>query len=241
MHDGLKDALAQNGWAMRQPGFLQFDLGGAACEFEHIYALKAADSGYENVAQLHESDIAALPAIKSIFEQVRRHMAAISPSLAFAQLWLVKSREENIHADVVPFVPHFDRQRFIKAMIYLDDVLPADGPFTVASQPRLAPTACAGFYPTTDKARGMNVVRDVPVAHFTACTGPAGSVIFFDTNSPHYAAHVQASGQRRVFRFDFTNPAWNWPSLRTRLARAVLAALPRNRLVGLASHMIREA
>ena len=220
MDDGLKEALARNGWAMRSPGFIAFEQSAAAREFEHLYADKAMESGYENVAQLHAADIARSPTVSAIMAQVERHMRVISRSLRFGQLWLVKSRPENIHADAVPFVPHFDRQRFLKAMIYLDDVTSRDGPFTVASQPPSRTDALRRSLPDDYKERGLNVIRDLQAAGFTACTGMAGSVIFFDTNSPHYAGHVQGSGQRRVFRFDFADPAWNRQPFLTRLGRA---------------------
>jgi hypothetical protein len=221
MHDGLKIALAHIGWAMRPPGFIAFERSAAADEFERLYAQKATESGYENVAQLDANEIARLPAVSSIMDQVARHMHAISPALQFGQLWLVKSREENIHADAVPFVAHFDKQRFLKAMIYLDDVTASDGPFTVASQPPARTDARRRSLPEDYKARGLNVVRDLPASAFTACTGSASSVIFFDTNSPHYAGHVRGTGQRRVFRFDFYDPAWNQPPFAARVARKI--------------------
>jgi ectoine hydroxylase-related dioxygenase (phytanoyl-CoA dioxygenase family) len=222
----LRQELQTNGWAMKPPGFLPFDLGAASSEFERMYAEKAAESGYENVAQLFPQDMAVLPVADALLQQVKKHMQAISPSLKFGQLWLVKSREENVHADVVPFVPHIDNGRYIKAMVYLDDVSADDGPFTVASVPPDSFDAMRKRFGADYKARSENVISCIPREAFHACTGPAGSVIFFDTNCPHFAGHVRRQGQRRIFRFNFTNPAWNQPSFGARVARKI------RRLVG---------
>jgi hypothetical protein len=219
MPDRLKDTLARNGWAMRPPGFIAFAQPAAAAEFELLYERKATESGYENVAELDQAEIAPLPVISAVMAQVEHHMRAISPALRFGQLWLVKSKEENVWPDAVPFVPHFDRQRFLKAMIYLDDVTAADGPFTVVSQSPDRTDARRRALPDDYKERGLNVVRDLPTGGLTACTGAAGSVIFFDTNTPHHAGHVQGAGQRRIFRFDFINPAWNRPPFAARVVR----------------------
>ena len=220
----LKESLSDKGWEMKPPGFVRFNLEELTAEFERAYAKGVTESGYENVASLSTQDIAELPAIAAMFEDVRKHMQEISPALQFEELWLVSTKEGNIHPDVVPFVPHIDKHRYLKAMIYLDDVGEYDGPFTVAScAPSLNDALRKTFGPDY-KERRQNVIEMLPRSAYKPCTGQAGSIIFFDTNCPHFAGHVRGGGKRRVFRFDFTKRAWNPVPVRSRLVRALRKA-----------------
>lgn len=221
----LKQCLSDKGWEMKPPGFIRFNLEKLTAEFERAYAKGATESGYENVASLSVQDIAELPAVAAMFEDVRKHMQAISPALRFEELWLVSTKEANVHPDVVPFVPHIDKHRYLKAMVYLDDVGEHDGPFTVASCPPTQNDALRKTFGPDYKERRQNVIEMLPRTAFRPCTGQAGSIIFFDTNCPHFAGHVQGGGMRRVFRFDFTEPAWNPVSARSRLVGSLRKAI----------------
>jgi hypothetical protein len=221
MRDDLKSAVLQRGWAMRPPGFIGFDLAAASTEFDDGYAKWVNSSGYENVVSLGPNEIRTLPSMEAMLAEVSRHMHAISPALRFEKLWLVLSKKENIQPDVVPFIPHIDKRRYLKAMIYLDEVTVGDGPFTVATSPPAQYDPLRKTFSEDYKERGMNVIRTLPPTAFVSCTGPAGSVIFFDTNCPHFAGHVQDSGRRRVFRFDFTKTAWNATPFHLRVSRAI--------------------
>ncbi len=229
MRDSLKQDVRNNGWAMKPPGFVSLDLVAASNEFERIYAQKATESGYENVALLNADEVAKMPVASNLLHQVERHMESIFPSLRFGQLWLVKSKEENVHADVVPFVPHIDNGRYMKAMVYLDDVRPEDGPFTVAWARPDDFEALRKTFSIDYQQRRENVISSIAPEDYCACIGPAGSVIFFDTNCPHFAGPVRGQGQRRIFRFNFFDPSWNRLAIKVRVKHKLRS------LLGLAS------
>lgn len=220
MSESLKQEISGKGWAMKPAGFIALDLKMVSEEFERAYAQGVVESTYENVASLNARDITKLPAIAAIFDQVQRHMHEISVQLRFEDLWLVSTKPENVHAEVVPFVPHIDKHRYMKAMIYLDDVGADDGPFSVVECPPAGTDAMRQSFGPDYKEKRQNVIDTFAPDAYKPCTGAAGSVIFFDTNCPHFAGHVRGDGRRRVFRFDFTDPTWNPVPLRSRLAAA---------------------
>ena len=97
--------------------------------------LLAADegSGRDGIVELRD----AAPALRGVFAGVHgwvaEQMRQLDPELAFAKLWCVRSDEDSGDDDRVPWVPHIDRDRYVKAMVYLDAVSEADGPLTIAT------------------------------------------------------------------------------------------------------------
>jgi len=126
----------------------------------------------------------------------------------FLQAWYVVSTgSQGVQTDL-PYLPHFDRDRRFKVMIYLSDVSEENGPISFAevSQDDLA---------SIEKTRlGLLQASDCPPVEMSKrnvvktsllknVVGPAGSVVVFDTNNPHCAGSVEEGRSREVFRLDF--------------------------------------
>lgn len=110
----------------------------------------------------------------------------------------------------VPFVPHIDGTRYVKAMIYVGDIPLDSGPMHISSvSPEDLEPLRRRFGPDY-KELGENIV-DVPMAELTALEGPAGTVIVFDTNTPHSAAPIKADRERWLIRMDFSSNGWPSP------------------------------
>lgn len=217
-------AVAERGWIRSHlPKAIGIDDLRAA--FEAAYAGEVGGIGHENVAQLDDAVVGASPVLSALRVHVDGLMAAEAPDLAFAKLWLVESSEQSTAHDTVPYLPHIDRDRYVKAMVYLDDVGEGDGPLTMAELAPERMEAMRRALPDDYKAKGGNVVRDDLA--YAPLTGVAGDLILFDTNCPHHAGRVEAGGRRRVLRFDYSRPGWNTsPGVLARLRAAVSRRLP---------------
>ena len=52
--------------------------------------------------------------------------------IEFDDIWFVKSVESIYEPKKLPYIPHIDKVRKIKAMVYLNDVTIEDGPLYIA-------------------------------------------------------------------------------------------------------------
>ena len=54
------------------------------------------------------------------------------------------------------------------------------------------------------KEKSENTITDICKNEFTSCEGPVGTVIFFDTNCPHFAGNLTSDDDYRlIYRFNF--------------------------------------
>ena len=49
-------------------------------------------------------------------------------NLNFEKLWLVSSSSNDTKKTTLPYIPHIDKRRYLKAMVYLHDVNLEHGP-----------------------------------------------------------------------------------------------------------------
>lgn len=145
-------------------------------------------------------------------------------SVTFSKLWLVHSQYRNVDNTKLPYLPHFDRLRFLKVMIYLTDTDSNNGAFFACSANVHETESRRRLLPKNHKEAFMNDASSLGA--FEPVVGKAGDAIIFDTNCPHYAGSVKDGTERKVARFDFTNVQWNsyWDnSVIDRLKRGLTA------------------
>ena len=111
----------------------------------------------------------------------------------------------------LPYIPHIDKRRYLKAMVYLHDVNLEHGPIHLG---RVKSTTDIEQkrkkLPSDYKEKGLNTISDKDLdGSLTPITGKAGDVIFFDTNTPHKAGVIKDNYYRKVLRFDFERPYFN--------------------------------
>ena len=77
------------------------------------------------------------PSIKRLVSLMREETGQYNEysKLKLEKIWFVHTLNENSREGVLPYVPHFDKRRYLKLMIYLTNVSESDGPFTTASLP----------------------------------------------------------------------------------------------------------
>ena len=102
----------------------------------------------------------------------------------------------------VPFLPHIDKRRYLKAMLYVSDVNKESGAMETSALPPQDYERMRRRLPRDYKERGLNLI-DLPPDSFFPLSGPKGTTILFDTNTPHHAGAVAPGSERRIVRLDF--------------------------------------
>ena len=173
---------------------------------EEVEQLKAHFVPGKKVTQLDKAG--ARRNLSDIFDKVEVLIDGQADyAVRFSKLWLVHSVFDNVDTTKLPYLPHFDRLRFLKVMIYLTDTDEASGAF-FASKANVHDTELARrALPENHKEQYLNDASSL--GDFEAVVGKAGDAIIFDTNCPHFAGAVSEGSERKVARFDYTNLHWN--------------------------------
>ena len=164
----------------------------------------------EKVFQLEQKDYVQ-GFIKKVLTRFSEEIEGINAyrNIELSKIWYVSTTEENSKPNELPYIPHFDKLRFLKIMVYLNDVSEADGPFTTASHSPSIYDSRRLQLPDDYKELGLNSVSEE--YEYTEFLARKGDAVIFDTNVAHFAKPVSAGGLRRVLRFDFEDFTWNKP------------------------------
>lgn len=162
---------------------------------------------YANVIQFDRNAVVNSKVLGSIEKRIK---AFFSDNLGvtginLAKCWLVKSLPKDTDPTKLPYLPHFDKHRYLKAMIYLHDVVEDHGPihFGKLHAPYKIDERRRGL-PANYKELGLNTIKISELrTGMQPILGKKGDVIFFDTNAAHCAGIVSKGFERRVIRFDF--------------------------------------
>ena len=122
-------------------------------------------------------------------------------NLNFEAVWLHKTTKEIYNPDDLPYVPHIDKARKFKVMIYLNDVDLDCGPLhtlNVDISPEIFENKRTNYKEYLD-----NKVDDYKVENYLPCIGKFGSSIFFDTNIPHFGGKLFDNKIRKILRYNF--------------------------------------
>jgi hypothetical protein len=155
-------------------------------------------------------EVLSISLISDLLSNIEREINAGGDyKVSFEKMWLVKTQSKDVDDSKLPYIPHFDKRRYLKGMIYLNDVGYGDGPIHLSPIIDDAIDIRRKSLPLDYKSKGLNSVvlknEDIP----RPIIGNAGMLILFDTNAPHHAGLVQPNRTRKVLRFDFEDPCWN--------------------------------
>ena len=162
-------------------------------------------NNYKNIAIINYSEISETP-FNRILKKINQIFIENKLSCNFESLWLQKSNKKftNTNLKDLPFIPHIDKKRYLKVMIYLDDVAINSGPIHIAREQPSKFEPLRKSLPIDYKEKKKNVIKTVPLKNFVSCSGKFGTTIFFDTNTPHFAGQVKKNFlSRKVLRFNF--------------------------------------
>ena len=132
-------------------------------------------------------------------------------NLQLKKLWLVSTKQKDVNPFKLPYVPHFDKLRYFKAMVYLHTVTKDHGPIHLAKVKNpIDIENRRKKLPDNYQNLGLNIVKEHDLIEpLNPLTGNAGDVVFFDTNISHKAGILTNGFERRVLRFDFELPGHN--------------------------------
>ena len=123
--------------------------------------------------------------------------------LVFDDIWFINSTKQTYKPGKLPFIPHIDKIRKFKIMVYLNDVKEKNGPLNLAN---VNPNSYESFRKKLNfdyKTKQKNEITNLPLTKYKPLIGKFGTTIFFDTNTPHFASEVKKMAQRKVIRFNF--------------------------------------
>jgi hypothetical protein len=166
-------------------------------------ALRDGKATFPETVLVDEQAITGL-ASDPLLYYVAQDYLNVPPVLTYVNSWLSKPHN-NDPQRLIEYAQlfHFDMShpRFVKAFVYLTDVGPANGPHCMVPgshiykpdqlwrDGRIADNVMDAFYP-------HHLWKHV--------TGPAGTVVFVDTNSFHKGNPV-VEGERHILEFYYTN------------------------------------
>ena len=163
-----------------------------------------------NISELKNNDILKEPLFLSLLSKIQNKFELITKEndLKFEKLWLVSSSSNNTNKTKLPFIPHIDKRRYLKAMVYLHDVSLEHGPIHLGRvKKEINIELKRKKLPQDYKEKGLNNINDEELdGKLIPMTGMAGDVIFFDTKAPHKAGIVKDNYFRKILRFDFDRP-----------------------------------
>ncbi|WP_305984991.1 phytanoyl-CoA dioxygenase family protein [Roseibium sp. MMSF_3544] len=119
-----------------------------------------------------------------------------------SKLFFVRSigRPDEV-VTALPYVMHFDRHQFLKFAVLLTDVTEDDGPtWIVPGRTQEFRKKRLEMLNASEITPGENVLADS--GEEVALTGPAGSLVIFDTDAPHRAGNLAPGRVRKIMRID---------------------------------------
>lgn len=176
-------------------------------KFDEINSNDSYSSPYNHIVELTSSETYMEPDFKKLSKKIELFFSNNIGlnNLRLSKLWLVTSLNKNTNSLMLPYIPHFDKHRCLKAMVYLHDITESHGPIHLArTRDDVNIEHRRNTLPPDYKALGLNTInkKDI-IDNMTPMVGGAGDVVFFDTNTPHNAGIVSKGYQRKVLRFDF--------------------------------------
>ena len=176
-------------------------------EYENIYNdKKYSDNGYENTSIINDQkDLINFNNLNKLNQNILRLIKDNKlDNIEFDDIWFVKSVESIYEPKKLPYIPHIDKVRKIKAMVYLNDVTIEDGPLYIA---KVDPNNYENFRKELKpdyKKRQENEIKNLKIEDYSPLNGEFGTTIFFDTNAPHFAGKIHNKNSlRKIIRFNF--------------------------------------
>lgn len=186
------------------------EIKSANAEFLSCFNDKHTKKPYKNIVELLPEEISKYNIYNQILEKLQKLIYSQTDyKVKLNKLWLVKTENKDINMTGLPYVPHFDKMRFLKGMIYLSDVDINCGPIHLSNKSVSGVDKIRRSLPNNHKEKKLNYFdlkqEDLPVP----VEGDAGTLVLFDTNTPHHGGYVEEGCERQVLRFDFENDKWN--------------------------------
>jgi hypothetical protein len=184
-------------------------------DFEELYARKKSLE-YDNVSVFSSGEAESDDVLSDILSKILKSYGL--EEYVLRKVWLVKSEFETIDEGKLPFIPHIDKERYLKFMLYVTDVAEEDGPFYSCEEVKDVELyeALRQKIKGTKKEQKLNEINDFSIKTYKPVLGSSGDLVIFDTNIPHFAGAIEKGKVRKVIRFDFEKKEWNKKSFKSK-------------------------
>lgn len=161
-----------------------------------------------------ELDFISLKKYKEVYNQARKFRQIISDhfntKFYFNKVWFEKKifnvNTDKNYLEKLPHIPHIDKYRFLKIMIYLDKVDEVNGAIQFCeASPAIYEKNRLNIWRNVDFS---NIIEDKNLKFKSIC-GEVGDLIIFDTNCPHKAGTGNPNEERNIIRLDYEMIDWN--------------------------------
>ncbi len=174
-------------------------------EFEDIFEKYL--SPWENTSVINKLEILSnFKILNSTYNKIIKIIKfnSLENKLIFDDIWFSKTQKSSYKNGELPNIPHIDKIRKFKIMIYLCDVNLDNGPLflskcNVNKYENLRINLKKNYKENLD-----NQIKDIPISEYLPMTGKFGASIFFDTNTPHFAGPFSDDfTKRKIIRLNF--------------------------------------
>ena len=178
-------------------------------DFDSIYKNKKfSNNNHKNTSIISQlEDLKNFQQVKFIYNKINQIFLYNNiKNLEFDDIWFVKSIEEIYEPSKLPYVPHIDKIRKLKVMIYLNPVTLSNGPINFLKIDPENYENKRKNLKSNYKLNQENQIMDYDKKDYFACLGSIGTTIFFDTNTPHFAGSFKNNSNeffRKTLRFNF--------------------------------------
>lgn len=174
---------------------------------QEVQGRKEFATNKKNVWELRPTHLLEFPSLKKIAEDIKLKLESLSElrGLKLEKVWVVLTEPAVADQTKLPYIPHFDKRRYLKGMVYLHDVQIENGPIHFGKyQESFRVDEIRRTLPENHKELGLNLVANQNMSETPSpVLGGAGDLVMFDTNAPHKAGTVAEGHFRKVVRFDF--------------------------------------
>ena len=151
-------------------------------EFELIYNKKKySNNGHKNISIINNiNDLKNFPYVNKLFRKILDLVKYNKISnIELDDIYFAKSVKSIYEPKKLPYVPHIDKVRKFKAMIYLNNVTLDDGPLYMTKiNPNLYEDFRKNLKPDY-KIKQENVVKNINLSSYKPLIGELGTTIFF--------------------------------------------------------------
>jgi len=173
---------------------------------EYSFFLEKYSSPWINTSRIGLKEIQKIDEIKKVLENILETLKvnSMENKVIFEDLWLINGNKKKYAKDKLPNIPHIDKIRKFKVMFYLNNIDLSNGPIHIANCSASKYEDFRKNLPDDYKSKELNVISDLELKKFRPIIGKFGTIIFFDTNTPHYAGpFLDYSTSRKILRFNF--------------------------------------
>ena len=119
-------------------------------------------------------------------------------------IWMINNNYANYNNLDRQYNPHIDIKRYLKVFLYIKDVEKKDGPLTVSTNQSPSENEKKRIDHNMSGNKNDQIGFSLTDEYnFFPMIFKAGTIICFDTNTPHYAGEMKKDGFRKVLRFNY--------------------------------------